>query len=380
MAVNKVVYAGRTLVDLTGDSVTPDTLAEGVTAHAASGEGVTGTMTAVQYGKSQSLSAAQKTQARTNIGAASAQELSQLSAEIGTKVDQALTVAKESGEFDGADGVGVSSVKQTTTSSADGGSNVVTVTLTNGTTSTFTVKNGSKGSAGSAGKDGVSPVKGKDYWTPADQESIVQDVIAALGTPVFGTVDENNNVVLTGTLSEGTYTIKYENAEGEQTTIGTLTTTAAPKYTNVLPQAIGSDGKPYNGGQGWKTGYRLNSSGTETAEAGFEVTGFMPITRADTLYFADITMPYDGANNNKQYIVLYDSSFAKIIGPTISSDISKNGGSKYDADHNLIEQNIELLLSYYNQTDDKRNAVSYVRFSAPEITNDSIVTVNEPIE
>lgn len=85
MAVNKVVYAGRTLVDLTGDSVTPDTLAEGVTAHAASGEGVTGTMTAVQYGKSQSLSATQKTQARTNIGAASAEEVSQLSAEIVTK-------------------------------------------------------------------------------------------------------------------------------------------------------------------------------------------------------------------------------------------------------------------------------------------------------
>ncbi len=60
----------------------------------------------------------------------------------------------------GNDGVGISSVAQTTTSSADGGSNVVTVTLTDGTKSTFTVKNGSKGSAGTNGtngKDGVSP-------------------------------------------------------------------------------------------------------------------------------------------------------------------------------------------------------------------------------
>lgn len=40
--------------------------------------------------------------------------------------------------------------KQTTTSSADGGSNVYTFTL-NGTASTFTVKNGSKGSTGAAG-------------------------------------------------------------------------------------------------------------------------------------------------------------------------------------------------------------------------------------
>lgn len=56
----------------------------------------------------------------------------------------------------GADGVSVSSVNQTTTSTTDGGSNVITVTLSDGTTSTFTVKNGSKGSTGATGADGKS--------------------------------------------------------------------------------------------------------------------------------------------------------------------------------------------------------------------------------
>ena len=51
----------------------------------------------------------------------------------------------------GAAGVGIQSVVQTTTSSADGGSNVITVTKTDNTTSTFTVKNGTKGSTGAAG-------------------------------------------------------------------------------------------------------------------------------------------------------------------------------------------------------------------------------------
>ncbi len=46
MAVNKVVYSGQTLVDLTSDTVTADTLAEGVTAHNASGNKITGTMKA----------------------------------------------------------------------------------------------------------------------------------------------------------------------------------------------------------------------------------------------------------------------------------------------------------------------------------------------
>lgn len=44
MAVNKVVYNGETLIDLTEDNVTPETLAKGVTAHDKSGEVIIGTM------------------------------------------------------------------------------------------------------------------------------------------------------------------------------------------------------------------------------------------------------------------------------------------------------------------------------------------------
>ena len=44
MAVNKVVYNAKVLLDLTSDSVTPDKLAEGVTAHDKSGNKITGTM------------------------------------------------------------------------------------------------------------------------------------------------------------------------------------------------------------------------------------------------------------------------------------------------------------------------------------------------
>ena len=43
-----------------------------------------------------------------------------------------------------------------------------------------------------------------------------------LGTPVFGTVDTENNIILTGNLVDGTYTLKYENADGTSTVIGTL--------------------------------------------------------------------------------------------------------------------------------------------------------------
>lgn len=68
----------------------------------------------------------------------------------------------------GDTGVGVQSVAQTTTSNADGGSNVVTVTLTNGAKSTFTVKNGSKGSQGIQGEQGPKGDKGDKGDTGAN--------------------------------------------------------------------------------------------------------------------------------------------------------------------------------------------------------------------
>lgn len=43
MAVNKVIYGGVALIDLTGDTVTAENLTKGVTAHSASGEQITGT-------------------------------------------------------------------------------------------------------------------------------------------------------------------------------------------------------------------------------------------------------------------------------------------------------------------------------------------------
>ena len=45
MAYNKVVYGSKVLIDLTGDTITPDKLASGVTAHDKSGEAITGTNT-----------------------------------------------------------------------------------------------------------------------------------------------------------------------------------------------------------------------------------------------------------------------------------------------------------------------------------------------
>lgn len=46
---NKVVYCGETLIDLSSDTVTANTLLSGVTAHKADGSPVTGAVSFVTY-------------------------------------------------------------------------------------------------------------------------------------------------------------------------------------------------------------------------------------------------------------------------------------------------------------------------------------------
>ena len=77
----------------------------------------------------------------------------------------------------GDDGVGIISVQQAITSPTDGGTNAIIVTLTDGTMSTFTVKNGTKGytgATGAAGADGVTPHIGENgnWWIGTNDTGI----------------------------------------------------------------------------------------------------------------------------------------------------------------------------------------------------------------
>lgn len=192
----------------------------------------------------------------------------------------------------GSNGVGIKSVVQTTTSSVDGGSNVITVTKTDDTTSTFTVKNGREGSDG---KDGYTPIKGVDYFTDADKTELINAIKGSLtlgiasdgliylfvdGAPVgtgipqgqsgdvFGYVDENNTIVLNGNLADGTYTLKYEMSNGDIVNIGNMVLDSTVYYTvtsNLTNCSISNSAKTVAQGSGYSAvisaigGYELKS-------------------------------------------------------------------------------------------------------------------------
>ena len=56
MGKSKIIYNGQTLIDLTGDTVTAETLLEGITAHGADGEVILGVMKAAAGGELNILS------------------------------------------------------------------------------------------------------------------------------------------------------------------------------------------------------------------------------------------------------------------------------------------------------------------------------------
>ena len=78
-------------------------------------------------------------------------------------LENGSNIEKQISPYNGQGVVGIQSVVQTVISNSDGGTNVITVTKTDGTSSTFTVKNGSKGSAGADGKSAYQYAQESGY-------------------------------------------------------------------------------------------------------------------------------------------------------------------------------------------------------------------------
>lgn len=128
-------------------------------------------------------------------------------------------------------------------------------------------------------------------------------------------------------------------------------------YTNVLPLAINSDTTPYvgtNGEKGYKTGYRISSSGAEKASDINCCSGFIACKPGDTVYIKNIATETSGYS--VQYF--YNSSFGKV---------------------NNVVNDLTLENDVYSFTVPANSGIEYVRLTVGTIDDTTIVTVNEEI-
>lgn len=108
----------------------------------------------------------------------------------------------------------------------------------------------------------VTPVRGTDYWTDEDRRLIIAEVVDSIKVEapaahvIYGDIDANNNITIYGELPAGTYTLKYEDAEGNLTEIGTLVADGNPEYPPVINYT--NLAKPSD--SNWIEGKRINSS------------------------------------------------------------------------------------------------------------------------
>ena len=154
-------------------------------------------------------------------------------------------IEKQISPYNGQGGVGIKSVVQTVISNSDGGTNVITVTKTDGTSSTFTVRNGSKGSTGDTGATGAAgytPVRGTDYWT-ADDIATIQSYI-----------DEKAAVLQSKSITDSGGHFTTDTVEGALQEIGAELAGVNTLLGSGIQISFTIDGDPFSAvsGETWK--------------------------------------------------------------------------------------------------------------------------------
>lgn len=143
-----------------------------------------------------------------------------------------------------------------------------------------------------------------------------------------------------------------------------ITAVATLGYDNLLDDAVDANGNAFVGTNGEK-GYKANtgltvSKGTEIARDGYYATGFIPVQHDKPIRIKDITL---GSTADWNVIALYDSSKSRITGTTFEHGSVTESNGVYEFTTNTMVT----------------KEVAFIRFCCVSITENTIVTVNQPI-
>lgn len=238
----------------------------------------------------------------------------------------ALKQAKESGEFDGKDGY--TPVKGVDYFDGKNGKSAYSYAKDGGYTGTESEF------AEDINPDNIkaeaTPKLGTDYFTESDKNKIVARVYDFIKNEggVVGFVDENNNIVLMGTLAKANYTVKYEMEDGSTVDIGDLVLVEKPdepSYTNFADPTSAD----------FKVGYRLTTTIDQvTALTGGAATNYISVQTGDVVEVSGINFA-DG--NNRQAA---NGSFGGIA----KAEVIKSTYGQYFGNVSYDDNNLKLTI------------------------------------
>ena len=224
------------------------------------------------------------------------------------------------------------------------------------------------------------------------------DFATATGIPVILTEcdgrweRDSESVATTGTTTENcVYAIVADYAAKQVKVINvgrghtrSLNIPDVVTYTNQLTKALALDGigiygEDYNGDgtpDGYRRGYRTNSSGGDTAATGWCTTGLIPAKVGDILRFKNMELmdiSGDGGSTARAKFVGYDASFAKVSEGNAFS-LSSPPSSAYNPVFGDNGDVIQVTIPTFGTVH------TYIRICCGDLNENSIITVNEEID
>ena len=154
----------------------------------------------------------------------------------------------------------------------------------------------------------------------------------------------------------------------------TASATEKVNYTNQIPISTDASGAVYNAPYGYKTGLYLNK-GNETSHSKTGVTGFIPCkgNAKSTIYFKNVGFNANSSTYNYERVSIYDSNKNYL-----TQFKASNTGNAYQPvldNGELVSFQIRATTAGVSTTGDL-----FIRVSGSTIGENSIITVDQPIE
>ena len=203
---------------------------------------------------------------------------------------------------------------------------------------------------------------------------LTQDTVVSSKLHSGYTAHDANGDIITGSYAppSGSMNITANGTYDVTDKASAVVAIPAFSVTNLVPSSKESDGTPYNGGTGYKTGYRLSTSvgspSEEKAHSSYAITGFIPVVRNDVIRVMKCGF------SPAAYAIgiwIFDSNQNLLNALQFTSQTAA-------ASYRLQDQMWNILLNGSNST--TSDSVAYVRivFNA-NMAGNLIVTKNEKI-